>query len=79
VSAEKHTLTLSPVLSSYDRQVEKIQPYTITVTQQGYGLTIAGHRFAGQARDIKYAINSYFHTEFKAIEADAQQEIQNPY
>lgn len=78
VSAEKHQLILAPVLSSYDREVEKIQPYTITVTQQGYGLTIAGHRFTGQARDIKYAIHKYFNTEFKAIEADTQQEIQNP-
>jgi len=77
-SAEKHMLILSPVLSSYDRQVEKIQPYTMTVTQEGYKLTIADHRFAAQARDIKYAICRYFNTDFKAMEADTQQEIQNP-
>jgi hypothetical protein len=77
-SAEKHQLILRPILSSYDREVEKIKPYTITVTQQGYQLTIAGHRFAAQAREIKYAICRYFNTEFKAIEADTQQEIQNP-
>lgn len=75
---EKHKLVLSPVLSSYDRNVEKIQPYTVTVTQQGYQLTIAGHRFSGQASQIKYATCRYFTTEFKAIEADTQQEIQNP-
>lgn len=78
VSAEKHQLILAPFLSRYGREVEKIQPYTITVTQQGYQLTIAGHRFAAQARDIKYALYKYFHTEFKAIEADTQQEISNP-
>jgi len=75
---EKHKLVLSPVLSSYDRNVEKIQPYTVTVTQQGYQLTIAGHRFPAQASQIKYATCRYFTTGFKAIEADTQQEIQNP-
>jgi len=79
VSVEKHQLILSPVLSSYDKEVEKLQPYTIMVTQQGYQLTIAGHRFASQARQIKYAIYKYFSTEFKAIEADTKQEIQNPF
>lgn len=79
VSAEKHQVILTPVLSRYDREVHKIQPYTISVTQEGYQLTITGHRFAGQSRDIKYAIYKYFHTEFKAIDADTQQEIQNPY
>lgn len=77
VSAEKHQLILSPILSSYDKEVEKLQPYAITVTQQGYQLTIAGHRFATQAREIKYAIYKYFNTEFKAIEADTKQEIRN--
>jgi len=78
VSAKKHQLKLAPLLSNYERAVEKIQPYTITIMQQGYQLTIAGHRFSGQAREIKYAICRYFNTEFKAIEADTHQEIQNP-
>lgn len=77
VSAEKRQLILTPELSSYDREVDKIQPYTITVMQQGYQLTIAGHRYSGEAREIKYAVNRYFGMEFKAIEADTQQEIQN--
>lgn len=78
-SARKHKLVLTPVLSVYDEEVQKIKPYTITVTQRGYQLTIKGHRFSSQARDIKYALYKYFKVEFKAIEADTHQEIQNPY
>jgi hypothetical protein len=78
VSAEKHQLVLSPFLSNYDRRVEKILPYTVTVTQQGYDLSIANHRFSGQARSIKYAINEFFTTEFQATEADTQQKVPNP-
>lgn len=75
VSAEKHRLVASPVLSSYDRNIEKIRPYTITVTQQGYQLVMECHRFTYQARVLKDEVNRIFTTSFTAIEADTQQEI----
>lgn len=74
-SASKHTLILSPILSNYERTVDKTQPYQITVTQKDNVLTFLGHRYTGQARDIRDEINHYFHTDFKAVEADTNQEI----
>lgn len=77
VSAEKNRLVITPTLSKYDIEVEKTQLYTILVTQQIYQLTITGHRFSSQARDIKYALYNYFGTNFKVIESDTQQEVQD--
>jgi hypothetical protein len=79
VSAEKHKLILAPFPSSWERDYDEIKPYTVTVTQQNYQLTIENHRFAGEARDLSYAIRNYFTTDFQAIEADTHQEIPNPY
>lgn len=78
VSAEKHVLVLSPFLSSYDRNVQHIQPYKITVTQEGRNLTISNHRYASEARQIKHYLCRFFTTDFKAVEADTQREIGDP-
>jgi hypothetical protein len=77
-SAEKHQMVLTPTLSIYERDIEKLRPYTITVTQEGYQLTISGHRLSSEARNLKYGIIRYFGTEFKAIDKDTEQEIPNP-
>jgi hypothetical protein len=75
IKAQKHKLVVSPVLTNYERTVEKIQPYKITIKQKDREIRIRNHRFTGQAMTIRSLLNGYFKTTFKAIEADTNKEV----